>query len=1395
MGRRDFAYQQAAESSALVPGVQHYRLPLLPYERHLISILGCSEEEYCFFAEEVRRKALAPRAAEYDNIPDIQNVDVVSVLVSIAVGIAATAISAALAPKPKPIEIADISPEQRAQQLSSLSGPSRFVSTSGFDSQLALASYNNPIPIIFTRYTGFSGGVNFSGSLVWSRAFSYGYNQGVKLLMIIGEQGQGEGIAKPDLSGVMLGSTPLSALGDNSFAFYWKRNSNAFSRVKSSNFAYGTRATPDSADPETSDDIFLCPTRSAAAATGFCQVYNPSSNTEFGVFGAVANGTDYRVDWRVVYVEYDERTADPLMERIKIAGDYGFTNREEIKDRRQLGVGRGYGRHMGITEINGTRLNSPGKDAVIAKVGDIAKYVIGGGALPEDQYYLHGSTSVKVDDINNAIDNIRIQADDMLQLGETVMIGRTVWTVIDRAINLWERGATQVITLQCIELFGEGTGAQVGIVSNDFIAENILNDNLSDTTGNQISGGIHAGCGFYPLAKVSFATIRNTRECEVTEIGLRSQVWNRASNLCNFASLPTPDEQRIAENKKVVLTSGTMNIYFKRTSCFTIFLRPAEAKEDGSLYEWKPLGEQFCVTGNQPVDQYNFIRLVHPDLRQYEFRFIPKSGADVARHSPDDAVFLRLNAKTGAPFTQVCETSYGRFKVQIVGERVEKTSITFNPEMTSGAQELSAGTVGTIPGEVTVRNYIPDTEPETYRAASVRFRDWLPRSVSRGREQSFLYEIFGRPRYMGQRGTGQRTHSVSGGRSITLEYVGRVDEQYPSSSPYFPNEYAWSLDGINVISSSGGFNTNERIDCTVSLSNPRASVYGLSVAGVQVEVTSTSGHIPRGRQSAWMFEKLGNSASYGIGSTRTVTITGTSNGRSISLNLTAQVVSAPPQLQADFPGVTTTWDNEVYTVNAEGSSGVWNAGEYFELTQVVSSANPFKQAGTITGVGFNVYNTQEITTSASFFAERIFEQNSQINDLSFYSSSLIKSNDTGPEHAITYVNESRPNAEVPLYSNMTLAGLVIRSSRQFSQMTQPRFWLGEGVPVKKFEPDSLVDIGPSNKFPDLVYYLLSDPVAGLGDAISLDMIDTSNFPLIAKFHKTYKLFFDGAIDGRINIRQFIADMAPNFLCNFTITNGKFGLAPAVPLNKSGEISLNAVPIVQLFTSGNIIQDSFRLEYLDNEERKNFQASMRYRQERKNQLPEERSVIVRWQEAGASSYPIESFDLTQFCTTEDHAILLAQYFLSVRRRITHTINFKTSPAGMSLGVGDYIRVATESSPYNSANNGIINSSGEVTSVQDLPDGRYDITYYVIGDDDTQEGSMTVSNGTVLETALYNAVFTIQDKTISTNVYLIEQLTLDEDGLVDISASDFPTDDTLVSLISQDLMDRNSFEVVN
>ena len=97
--------------------------------------------------------------------------------------------------------------------------------------------------MVFARREDDIGGVLATPQLVWSRAFSYGNEQGVKLMFVVGEQGLGDGINRPDLEGIYLGTAPLDASTTNKFAFYWNRNTNVNGRILAKNFAYGTRAT------------------------------------------------------------------------------------------------------------------------------------------------------------------------------------------------------------------------------------------------------------------------------------------------------------------------------------------------------------------------------------------------------------------------------------------------------------------------------------------------------------------------------------------------------------------------------------------------------------------------------------------------------------------------------------------------------------------------------------------------------------------------------------------------------------------------------------------------------------------------------------------------------------------------------------------------------------------------------------------------------------------------------------------------------------------------------------------------------------------------------------------------------------------------------------------------
>ena len=1049
---------------------------------------------------------------------------------------------------------------------------------------------------------------------------------------------------------------------------------------------------------------------------------------------------------------------------------------------------------MGITHLNGIPVSDSGStptEVREAAVGDIATFTIAPGKIPENLYN-SGGHILSIDDINSAITSSRRGADDALQIGETIVIGRTVWVVQSRSLPVWTEGSRQQIQLRCVEIFGTGIGASIGLISERMIQRGVYNDDNGSTNARNALNMV-AGAGFYPLLKASFAVVRNTRACDVTEIGIRSQVWNRANGLANFATIPSPSELIESERDKISLETGTMSLYLKRTSVWTIFLRPAGTDENGTEYQWQPLTEQFCVTGETPQDQYNYIRLKHPEQRQYEYKFVPKSGADIARHTPDDAQFIRLNAKTTQLVGGNYQTAYGVFEVSTTGEFVTAGAITYNPEMATNPLVRDGEAEYLVPDAIEVETYLPDEEDNNTQVESVRLHDYLPTGVTVGRKAATMYELFGQASYMGKTGSARRTADLGDGRRVTIEFNGVVDATFPIDHPFFPGYRAWNFTSINVIESSGGFNTLQifNLGIAVRAGNPRAAPYGLTTCGVRLRVESTSAVQPIGRSSALEYEILGDQQLYPVGHTQVAEFTSTSNTGATATIIATGVITTRPDYNLEFfPGQTQAWD-VTYEVDSSRSFGEWTFAALIEKNVSVSSSNPFREPGSTVGVLLRVLSLTRVIVPPGFSGERVFEENSQINDLSLYGDLLNKSNDSSPEHEVTYVNESVENDNVPNYSNLTICGLVLKSSRNFASVDQLRVWLADGVSVKKFQADATSAIGPSNKFTDLVYYLLTDKTAGAGGVVSAELIRTEDFPATSQFLKANKLFFDGAIDSPTNLRQFISDTAPFFLCNFVISDGKFSLVPALPTDLNGNITQQPLVIQALFTSGNIIEDSFSIEYLSSEERKNFQAVMRYRQEQRNQLPEEKTLVVRFAEAGSEQHPIEAFDLTQFCTSRDHAFLVAKFFLSLRRRVTHTVKFRTSPFGISLAPGNFIRVVTEASPYQSARNGTISADGTIVSATAITDGTYSIVFFRSDDDEVTPATMTVAGGKAVEPTLYDSLFTISEASVSSNVYMVEQLTLAEDGMVDVVATEFPTTSTFNSLMAQDVLTDSAF----
>ena len=419
---------------------------------------------------------------------------------------------------------------------------------------------------------------------------------------------------------------------------------------------------------------------------------------------------------------------------------------------------------------------------------------------------------------------------------------------------------------------------------------------------------------------------------------------------------------------------------------------------------------------------------------------------------------------------------------------------------------------------------------------------------------------------------------------------------------------------------------------------------------------------------------------------------------------------------------------------------------------------------------------------------REFERYTGYTEVSHYSE-LSKSCDQGPEHQIVYVNEAVDNGlSIPEYGGLSMTALAIRSGRDFQRLDQLRFWVPNGVSCRRSADGSW---GPSNLFCDLAHFLLTDRRAGLGVLAKADLIKLDDFAKTARFLQTNQIFFDGVVSESQNLRTFLTQTAPLHLCDFVIADGQFSIVPALPCDDSGAINPANVPISMLFSEGNIIDGSYEVTYLDADQRRDFRAVMSWRVMERDTLPETKTTMVRWPGDEASYTPQEPIDMTAFCTSREHAMKVARYMLSVRRRVDHTVSFKTTPHGINLAPGNYIRVMTESAPYSATRNGVVDpSTGQVVAAQPLPDGSHRVMAYRPGADAAEESQLTVTNGVVADPRAWGTVFTVMEPRQQQNVYRVEQLELDEEGLVAVTASHFPPENGR-SVIADDVLDESRF----
>ena len=379
----------------------------------------------------------------------------------------------------------------------------------------------------------------------------------------------------------------------------------------------------------------------------------------------------------------------------------------------------------------------------------------------------------------------------------------------------------------------------------------------------------------------------------------------------------------------------------------------------------------------------------------------------------------------------------------------------------------------------------------------------------------------------------------------------------------------------------------------------------------------------------------------------------------------------------------------------------------------------------------------------------------------------ITTSATQPEHSIVYVNCQTSNPTEPNYANLAMLGMNIRSSREINQLQQLSVYCNQGIEI---------DGESTNNFPEILLDLLTNERYGTGSILNAEQIDTDSFTEAATWCEDRLYFFDGVLDNKINVRSWGAETAQNFLLDLVIRNGRFGLVPVCDFD-------DPVEITGLFTSGNILEDSFEFSVVPAENRIPPRISVRWRDERPNSegglFPVVRQITVREADTPEDA-PLESIDISEYATSEKHAIDVAKYQCRTRRLITDTVSFTTTPTQAALDIGAAFKLGIETVTYDQPQNGAIAEDGAITSWPPLADGTYNVLIWDGTTSTVEEAEIEVRGN---KTDRSNAVFCVRSTVGDTEVYRTQAVSYNEEGNLQVEATIYPTNEDGLSLIAE------------
>lgn len=422
----------------------------------------------------------------------------------------------------------------------------------------------------------------------------------------------------------------------------------------------------------------------------------------------------------------------------------------------------------------------------------------------------------------------------------------------------------------------------------------------------------------------------------------------------------------------------------------------------------------------------------------------------------------------------------------------------------------------------------------------------------------------------------------------------------------------------------------------------------------------------------------------------------------------------------------------------------------------------------------------------------------------------------GPEINITAVNEQllEPWSDYneKLYSGISTLGLHLFASKATESLRSVSVWVSEGKLLRPLslnpadynedsEIDALVKSEPSassSYAPDIFLDTILDKENGIGQYADIHSVDVPQLAKTKRFCRTNKLYMDGIIADQRSWREFWAQTAPFSLLELAKIGGRDTLVPGIPYNETTGSIEPRIQVSALFTTGNILEDSYKEEFLD------YGASVQdtvvsaiYRSTENNDVfPRNASVQVHLKEVDPDTALLETLDLSQYVTRREQAILLAKFLCLSKHYIRRAIEFKTFPTDSPVFPGAYIYVEIGLNQWNSIYSGRVEGDGFLNAPlpRQIPDGQYTVFLYRQGTGTFACTNVQVTDSYAPQIKSYEgALFVLGNSILSKRVFRVTEVIMDEEGEVTIKAVEHQTDSSGQSQIAKRLTSANEFYV--